>query len=147
MIDYYRMVLEFHQKYGHFSQPPVPTGVLPPEEVVELREKLIREESEEFSLASNKIEMIRADREPFDIAPHQVEIADALADLLYVVFGAAIAYGLPIEEIFTEVHRSNMTKSMLKDEKSIKGKTIKGPDWEPPNIKKILELHGWKDSK
>jgi hypothetical protein len=35
---------------------------------------------------------------------------------------------------------------MLKDEKSIKGKTIKGPNYEPPNIRKILEQEMSKDA-
>jgi len=39
-----------------------------------------------------------------------VEIADALADILYVVYGAAGAFGIDIDEIFDMVHTSNMSK-------------------------------------
>jgi hypothetical protein len=42
-----------------------------------------------------------------------VEALDAIADLLYVVYGAAIAYGFSTEQVdnaFEEVHGSNMTK-------------------------------------
>lgn len=123
MIDYLAKVREFHDKYGHYSQD---TPEFPPENVVLLREKLITEEAEEF-------------REHSYHTKNLVEIADALGDLLYVVFGAALAYGIPIGEVFEEIHRSNMTKSMLKDEKSVKGKTIKGPGYEPPRLQPILD--------
>jgi len=137
MIDYLGMVRGFHEKYGHYistkrfdgdKYPSFPT------DLVKLREKLIREEALEFKEWSYE-NYDTLDSIPINI----IEIADALADLLYVVFGAALAYGIPIDEVFKEVHRSNMTKSMLKDEKSIKGKTIKGENYEPPNIKEILE--------
>lgn len=118
MIDYLGMVREFHEKYGHYTQEK--TGY-PPEEIVRLRDKLIEEEFYELLDAENL-----------------TATADALADILYVTFGAALAYGIPIEEVFIEVHRSNMTKSMEKDTKSIKGKTIKGENYEPPNLERIL---------
>lgn len=135
--DYLGMVLEFHEKYGHyigkftFDGDKYPSY---PRDIVVLREKLITEEAQEFKDWSYE------NYDTLDTIPvNIVEIADALADLLYVVFGAALAYGIPIGEVFKEVHRSNMTKSMLKDEKSIKGKTIKGPNFDPPRIKEILE--------
>ena len=40
----------------------------------------------------------------------EVECADALGDLLYVTIGTAVTYGIPIEEVFNEIHKSNMTK-------------------------------------
>ena len=39
-----------------------------------------------------------------------VKVADALADILYVVYGTADTYGIPIDACFREVHRSNMAK-------------------------------------
>jgi len=119
MIDYEGMVKEFHIKYGHFKSD-IPK--IPPIDTVVLRRRLIREESGEFDHAASLGDL--------------VEIADALADLLYVTFGSALAFGIPIEEVFAEVQRSNMNKLTEKDEY---GKTIKGPNWEPPKIKEILE--------
>lgn len=133
ILDYEGMLKQFHTKYGHYMSYELNH---PPDDVIVLREKLITEEAQEFYDASYRF---HTDERP---TPDLVEIADALADILYVTFGAALAYGIPIAEVFEEVHRSNMTKSMLKDEKSIKGKTIKGPNWEPPRIKEILESHG-----
>lgn len=138
MIDYLEMVKEFHVKYGHYMGT---LDCIPSIDIINLRHKLITEEAQEFYDASDQLDISTygggTNKTPEEC---QVLIADAIADLLYVTFGAALAYGIPIEEVFKEVHRSNMTKSMLKDEKSIKGKTIKGPDYEPPDIKKVLGL-------
>ena len=38
-----------------------------------------------------------------------VEVADALSDLLYVVYGAGHSFGINLDNCFTEVHRSNMS--------------------------------------
>ena len=139
MIDYMKMLREFHTKFNHYMGD---IRELPPNEIVELRYKLINEEAQEFEDPSNDIifNQIRRDNLP-EILDNRVYLADAIADLLYVAFGAALTYDIPIEEVFTEVHRSNMTKSMIKDTKSIKGKTTKGPNFEPPKIKEILFKH------
>lgn len=39
-----------------------------------------------------------------------VEVADALGDILYVVYGAGISFGLPMDEIFSKIHESNISK-------------------------------------
>ena len=39
-----------------------------------------------------------------------VGIADALADIVYVVYGTALTYGLDLDAVLREVHRSNMSK-------------------------------------
>lgn len=71
-----------------------------------------------------------------------VEVADALADLLYVVYGTALAYGIDIDAVFKEVHASNMTK-LGKDGTPIRdddGKVKKGPDFKPPAIAQLLGI-------
>ena len=73
----------------------------------------------------------------------KVEQADAIGDMLYLVFGAVIDAGLEdkIEAIFDEIHRSNMSK--LENGKPIyreDGKVKKSSSYIPPNIKEILEL-------
>ena len=65
-----------------------------------------------------------------------VEAADAWADRCYVLFGDAIASGIPAEAIFNEVHRSNMTKSAPSD---LHGKGLKSPHFERPLIEPILK--------
>ncbi len=65
-----------------------------------------------------------------------VEAADAWADRCYVLFGDAIASGIPAEAIFNEVHRSNMTKSAPSD---LHGKGFKNPHFERPLLEPILK--------
>ena len=89
-------VTEFHKSFGLpiLSDPGVPG-----EKRSRLRVALLREELEEL------IQAIEAK----DIC----ESADALCDLLYVLIGAVLEFGLgdKFEALFAEVHRSNMTKS------------------------------------
>lgn len=66
-----------------------------------------------------------------------VELADGLADLLYVVLYTANAYGIDIEPIFNEVHRSNMTK--LNAPKRNDGKQLKGENYQPPNLEPLIK--------
>ena len=101
-----------------------------PADVKELRCALVEEEAEE----------LRAAVEADDI----VGIADAIADLLYVVHGAALTFGIPVDDVFAEVHRSNMTK--LGDDGApilrADGKVMKGPSYSPPQLEPILHSHG-----
>ena len=70
----------------------------------------------------------------------EVAAADALADLLYVTLGSAVAFSIPIDLVFAEVHRSNMTKgSGSKDDPRLRDK---GESYEPPQIEAILRAHG-----
>lgn len=69
-----------------------------------------------------------------------VEVADALGDLLYVVNGMAIELGIPLDDVFDEIHRSNMSK-LGEDGKPIyreDGKVLKGPSFFQPAISDIL---------
>lgn len=70
------------------------------------------------------------------------EIADALVDLMYVTLGSAVAYGINIQPVWNEVHKTNMAKEG--GGKRYDGKILKPKNWEPPNIKKLLEQQGWK---
>ena len=92
----------------------------------ELRLELIQEELEELSDAV-------ADRD-------MIQIADALTDLLYVVYGAGHAFGLDLDECFEEVHRSNMSK-LGENGRPIHredGKVMKGPGYFEPDLESIL---------
>jgi predicted HAD superfamily Cof-like phosphohydrolase len=70
-----------------------------------------------------------------------VEIADACADLKWVIEGLEHTLELPQQDIWNEVARSNLSKisSTGKVLKRADGKVLKPEGWSPPDIKKILE--------
>ena len=93
-----------------------------------LRYNLIKEENEEYLEACKNGDII--------------EIADALGDQLYILFGTILKHGLQhkIEEVYDEIHRSNMSKL---DENGLPifredGKIMKSNNYFKPDIKKIL---------
>jgi len=101
--------------------------LLEPEEFY-LRYRLGKEELVEYLEACNNDDL--------------VEITDALADQLYILLGTMVAHGMGdiIEDVFDEVHRSNMSK-LGEDGKPIyreDGKVLKGPNFSPPNIEQFL---------
>ena len=92
----------------------------------ELRLELIQEELDELSDAV-------ADRD-------MIQIADAITDLLYVVYGAGHTFGLDLDECFHEVHASNMSK-LGEDGRPLHredGKVLKGPNYFKPDLEGIL---------
>ena len=106
---------------------------------------LMNEELLEYKLAVNKIVQKLDDLEDLtyeDSAAIIIEIADALADLQYLILGTVCQFGLhkKFDDIMEEVYRSNMTK--LQDGKLIKrsdGKVLKPSTYSPPNIGAILK--------
>lgn len=105
----------------------------------DLNHKLMQEEVDEYLQAC----------EQEDIQ----EIADALGDQLYIWMGMVLSHGLQdiIEDVFTEIHRSNMSKldkdgkpiingeNGITDESKPMGKVLKGDSYTPPNIGAILD--------
>jgi predicted HAD superfamily Cof-like phosphohydrolase len=71
-----------------------------------------------------------------------VGIADALADIVYVIFGTAVTYGIDLDRVLSEVHRSNMSK-LDRDGKPLvraDGKVIKSDQYFPPDVAGGLKL-------
>ena len=94
-----------------------------------LRYNLIKEENEEYLDACEKGDI--------------VEIADALGDQLYILFGTILKHGLQhkIEEVFDEIQRSNMSKLDEQGQPIFRedGKILKSNLYFRPNIKDILD--------
>lgn len=68
-----------------------------------------------------------------------VEVADAIADLLYVVYGAAVNAGIPadaMQAVFEEVHASNMTKEPKSGARD--GEKPRGASYRKPDIVAVL---------
>lgn len=86
--------------------------------------------------------------ELFDaMASHNiVEIADALADIIYVVKGTANTYGIDLGRVFNIVQKSNMMKVGPDGHvtKNPLGKVQKPEGWKPPDIRAELKRQGAK---
>jgi predicted HAD superfamily Cof-like phosphohydrolase len=98
------------------------------EEVKELRDEVLAavKELEETKLVSHQV---------------RVNILKELGDIMYVVSGFAVTFGLPISRAFDRIHESNMSKMV--DGKALKnddGKVMKGPNYQPPSLDDLV--HG-----
>ena len=101
------------------------TPKLPSDQERELRLNLLKEEYAEYIQGECKNDL--------------ENIAKELADIIYIVCGTAASYGIPLDRVFKEVHRSNMAK--LVDGKVIRrsdGKILKPDGWTAPDIKKVM---------
>lgn len=71
-----------------------------------------------------------------------VEVADGLADMVWVIMGLASSIGIPFDEVWQEVRRSNMSKcvggKVIKNEA---GKVMKPDSYFRPDIKSLLEMY------
>lgn len=115
-----------------YNQPRSNKPTLLSEDEYYLRYRLGKEELVEYLEACNNDDLI--------------EITDALADQLYILLGTMVAHGMGdiIEQVFDEVHRSNMSK-LGEDGKPIyreDGKVLKGPNFSKPNIGQFLADDG-----
>jgi NTP pyrophosphatase (non-canonical NTP hydrolase) len=124
MSDPFKMVRAFHIMTGQTDSPTPDIG-----QHRDLRISLIAEEFKEL-------------RETLD-ANDVIGVSDALADLLYVVIGSALQWGIPIERVFEEVHRSNMTKTG--GAKRADGKILKGSNYSPPDLSFVVAEHVFDD--
>lgn len=88
MHSHQDMVKQFHQKFG-LTLNNNPT--IPSDKDVSLRINLIMEESAELLEAAS---LSLAEYDGKGISKSIIGVADACADLLYVIFGAANTYGL-----------------------------------------------------
>jgi predicted HAD superfamily Cof-like phosphohydrolase len=97
----------------------------------------------EKSLETLRISLLEEEVGELVAATHArdlVGIADALADITYVVYGTALTYGIDLDSVLGEVHRSNMSK-LDHDGKPIiraDGKVLKSERYSPPNVAAVL---------
>jgi predicted HAD superfamily Cof-like phosphohydrolase len=114
----------FHEAFGlpRVSRPTIdiPAGL------AKLRVDLLVEEVGEFADATTARDL--------------VGIADALADIIYVAYGAAVTYGIDLDAALREVHRSNMSKldEHGKPVYRADGKVLKSALYTPPDISRVL---------
>ncbi len=111
------LVRDFHEKFKALvSEKPS----LIPEYRSTNRYRLMKDEVEEYLAGVEKGDL--------------ENVAKELADILYAVYGTILEHGLQdkMEEIFEEVHRSNMSKEYHEY------KMIKGPNYSKANVGKFF---------
>jgi len=75
--------------------------------------------------------------------PDLPETADALADIVYLCYGAALNLGIPLDAVLREVQRANLEKVRVDGPDENFG--IKKPaGWRGPDVAGVLERAGWK---
>lgn len=141
-----QQVTEFHKVMG---LPILDKPQVPSDERVYLRVRLIAEEFFEF-LDSAGYELI--DTEGYRVrwdeleltgqSVNIVELADALADLDYVIEGMRLEFGIDGAPIAEAVHAANMAK--VNGPVRADGKRLKPPGWNPPDIEGELRKQGWE---
>lgn len=125
-IDIAASVAEFHRAFN------LPMRQLPSADIdhalATLRVALLEEEVSEFITASAKRDF--------------VGIADALADIVHVIYGTALTYGIDLDSVLREVHRSNMSKLASDGSQLVRddGKVLKSDRYFPPDIASVLSL-------
>ena len=147
------LVLQFHHTYSvpirPFSDPTLDY------ERMNMRMSLIAEEFAELMgavygpraraiIEAATDEAVATDEGERDV----IEAADALADLVYVVYGMAIESGMNLDSVLAEVQASNLSKLMPDGSVKLRedGKVLKGPNFFQPNIARGLGLESPTDS-
>jgi len=128
MRDWQNDVKLFHEKFGavvgNINAPVAP-------EVKELRKRLIEEEHMELQHA-------------IDVNNYDY-IAKESADLIYVILGTMVSYGIDINPVWDAVQASNMAK--VGGATRSDGKVLKPEGWQPPDIRKILDWQSIRDGQ
>jgi predicted HAD superfamily Cof-like phosphohydrolase len=151
-MNYIKLVEEFHKTFG---APILENPEMPSKERCNLRVKLIQEELDEMKEAIENEDVI--------------EIADSLGDLMVVLCGSILEFGMgnKFNDIFENIHNSNMSKACDSERealetllfykhkdgtegyyKEVEGKwlvyrnddkILKSINYSPANLKDILE--------
>ena len=119
------MLREFHTAYGHLLRSKPEMGEL---DERKLRSALLDEESWEACVALR--------------VGNIAEVAQELADVVYVCYGAAVQFGIDLDAVLAEVHRANMSKAepdgtVLRRED---GKVLKGSAFRAADVAAALGL-------
>lgn len=118
-------VEEFHKKFNHPVSIPLDNSIM------KLRYTLIKEEWNELnpeiwqSMQDGKLTL---------------NLAKEMADLVYVIYGLAITFGIDLDEAVKRVHESNMSKLGADGKPIVRedGKILKGPDYREPNMEGVF---------
>lgn len=141
-------VRAFHEAFGfHTADHPS----VPPDQIRAERARLIAEEAAEaiseilsghpdaYDLFLDLCEIFEDRARPHDRRPDPVKVARELADVEYVIAGAAVNWGVPLAAVFAEIHAANMRKlgpagPILNEH----GKAMKPDGWYPADIDGLM---------
>jgi predicted HAD superfamily Cof-like phosphohydrolase len=122
-----KRVKEFHEKMELAIDQPFS------KELLELRMRLIFEEVQELAEVGLDLES------NLDQEERHVMLQDFLkemCDVVYVIKGTAVSFGMDFDNAYEFVHKSNMSKfPFTKDEK---GKVLKGKNYKPPILEECV---------
>lgn len=140
------MVQEFHAKYGFVDRA---TPGVPDDETVRFRLRLVAEEffemlesagcGRDMCLPTARRYVEASIAAPIRIGIDLPEFADALTDLMYVLEGTRLAFGIDGAPIDRLVQDANMAKGPPGQN----GKPTKPEGWQPPDVEGELRRQGW----
>lgn len=139
--DTEQKLIKFHNAFD----PETPLDI---EDLIHLRDTLVKEEALEVAEAFEDLESAIVASKVWKNDPkvqmvlkaRKAALLKELCDLVYVAVGTAVAMGMPFDVAFNRVHASNMSK-LGDDGKPVyrdDGKVIKGPNYKPANLEDLV---------
>ena len=120
-------VREFHEKMELAVDKPFS------KELLEFRMKLIFGEVQELAEAGIELDS------NLDLEERHVLMQDFLkemCDIVYVIKGTAVSFGMDFDKAYDLVHKSNMSKYPFT--KCEHGKVLKGKNYKPPVLEECV---------
>lgn len=122
MFQAFRDVAKFEAVNGNPVSDRTPE--IPDPETVYLRNDLHTEEFDELCEAM--------------AAGDMTEIADGIGDLIWVLLGTAVRFGIDMTPVWEAIRQTNMAKFGPGARRRADGKLLKPADWIAPDIEGIL---------
>ena len=120
-------VREFHEKMKLAIDQPYS------KELMDFRLKLLFEEIQELATAALDIEEVNDKDDRYGLMQNLLK---EMCDVVYVIKGMAVSFGMDFDGAFKLVHKSNMSKlPLIKD---ADGKVMKGLNYEPPILEGLV---------
>ena len=120
-------VKEFHEKMELAIDQPYS------KELMDFRLRLLFEEIQELASAALDIETNTHTEERHVMMQ---DLLKEMCDVVYVIKGMAVSFGMDFDKAFKLVHKSNMSKlPLIKD---ANGKVQKGLNYEPPILEGLI---------
>ena len=120
-------VRKFHEKMELAVDQPFS------KELLEFRMKLIFEEVKELAEVGFQLEGNIDQGETYVLMQ---DFLKELCDVVYVLKGTAVSFGLDFDKAYNLVHKSNMSK--LPVVKCEHGKVLKGKNYKPPVLEECV---------